>query len=764
MKFIYTIILMLLIPTYICARSTRGQVVDPDGEPLSFANVILMSDSTYVNGTITNDAGKFYFELVPDSVTSMKVSMLGFEDFTAPIASNMGTISLKSSSTVLNEVVVSANLPQTQLKGSSLVTKVEGSVLEKAGNAKDLLARLPLVTRKGESVEVLGRGTPIIYINGRLVRDNKDLEQLNADMIKSVEVITNPGARYDASVGSVIRIRTKRPKGEGFGVDYSSDLRWREKLSTIQIANVKYNSGGLEIFGMASYYGGKQLSDAYLEQTTFTDKTLQQQSWNSSLLKYNNFYGKVGFNYMIGENQSFGAYYQNGVSPDETIENTKSVVTLDGNPYDNWDSRSIKDEKENTNNNANIYYNATFGKLGIDFNADYVDSKVKTEIQHSDISENFEDNALTTYSGNSNRLLAEKLVLSYPIWNGSIEIGEEYTNSHLEYSNTYSGINIPNSSSEVRENNIASFAQLQQAFGKVQMSLGLRYEHVENKSYSNGKLREDVSRTYDNLFPSLSISMPIKNVSLSLNFSSKTARPGYYQLDNSLEYINRSTLQIGNPFLKPTKSYNAQFMSMWRYFYAQASFAHHRDFIFNTSEPFENDPDVRVITFMNVPKYSQITFIVGAQPQIGLWSANTFTGFVKQWYKGSYRGEEIDFNTPVFVFNINNTFNLPHGFLLSADYHFTSSGRMQNCEIRPAHTVNFSARKSFFNDALSIRLQANNILKRSDMHPTMLVGDYKVTSLNPEIRSITLTLRYKFNVTRSKYKGTGAGNEEKNRF
>ena len=764
MRIFYIILTILLIPLIALAQNIRGKVADPEGEPLSFANVILLTDSTYVNGTITNNLGEFSFGQVPDSITSLRVSMLGFNDFTAPIAPDMGTITLQASSTVLDEVIVSAKLPQTQLKGRALVTKIEGSILEKAGDAKDLLTRLPLVTRKGESVEVIGRGTPMIYINGRLVRDNKDLEQLNADMIKTVEVITNPGARYDASVGAVIRIRTKRPKGEGFGIDYNSDIRWRNKLSTIQIAKLKYNSGGLEIFGTASYYGGKQLSDAYLEQTTFTDKVLQQQTWDTSLLKYNNFYGKIGFNYMIGENQSFGAYYENGTVPDETIEDTKSIVTLDGEPYDNWDSHSVKNQKGYPKHNANIYYNGTFGKLEIDFNADYVGNKVKTDMKQSDVSENFNDNALTTHSENSNQLLAEKLVLSYPLWQGAIEVGEEYTNSKLKYINTYNGIDIPDSGSEVHENNIAAFAEFQQAFGKVQLSLGLRYEHVNNKSYSDGTLRSDISRTYDNLFPSLSLSMPVKNVSLSFNFSSKTSRPGYYQLDNSLEYINRSTYQIGNPFLKPTKTYHAQLMSMWRYFYTQAAFAHSRDFIFNTSETFDGDPNVRVITFMNVPKYSQMTFIVGAQPQIGCWSVNTFTGFVKQWYKGIYRNEEIEFNKPVFVFNISNTFDLPHGFVISADYNLTTAGRIQNCTIRPANTLDFSVRKSFFNDALSIHLKANNLFKRSDVRPTMLVGDHKGTSFNPEFREFTLTLRYKFNVTRDKYKGTGAGNTEKGRF
>ena len=103
----------------------------------------------------------------------------------------------------LQEVVVKGQLPYTRLRGDAMVTRITGSVLEKAGTAQDVLRKVPGIIRKGEDLEVVGRGTPVYYINGRRVRDLDELKQLMSDEIANVEVITNPGAAYDATINRI---------------------------------------------------------------------------------------------------------------------------------------------------------------------------------------------------------------------------------------------------------------------------------------------------------------------------------------------------------------------------------------------------------------------------------------------------------------------------------------------------------------------------------------------------------------------------------
>ena len=116
----------------------------------------------------------------------------------------------------LQEIVVKGQLPYTRLKGDAMVTRITGSVLEKAGTAQDVLRKVPGIIKKGEDLEVIGRGKPVFYINGRKVYDNDELKRLLSDEIANVEVITNPGAMYDATVTAVVKIKTARRQGDGF--------------------------------------------------------------------------------------------------------------------------------------------------------------------------------------------------------------------------------------------------------------------------------------------------------------------------------------------------------------------------------------------------------------------------------------------------------------------------------------------------------------------------------------------------------------------
>lgn len=98
------------------------------------------------------------------------------------------------------------------------------------GTAEDVLKHIPGLQKKNDAYEVFGKGSPIIYVNGRLLRDLSELDQLKSEDIKNVELITSPGARYDASVKAVVKITTRPIKGEGFGFDVRSGYNQWEYL------------------------------------------------------------------------------------------------------------------------------------------------------------------------------------------------------------------------------------------------------------------------------------------------------------------------------------------------------------------------------------------------------------------------------------------------------------------------------------------------------------------------------------------------------
>ena len=191
---------MASVPAF--CREITGKVVGENMTPLDFVNVVIYRDSTYVTGAVTDTDGRFSITADVNGNLTAKFSFVGYETYSAevPASGNMGTITLTQSAVELGEVVVKSTRPSTTMKGNALVTNVEGSSLAIAGTANDVLVRVPMVVDNGGSLEVFGKGSPEIYINGRKVNDLQELSQLSSGDIKNVEVITNPGAAYAANV------------------------------------------------------------------------------------------------------------------------------------------------------------------------------------------------------------------------------------------------------------------------------------------------------------------------------------------------------------------------------------------------------------------------------------------------------------------------------------------------------------------------------------------------------------------------------------
>ena len=217
--------LALFVATSLTANSQTisGKLVEENGKPLPYANVVLLSlpDLAFVSGTISEEDGAFTLEATSENQI-VKISSIGYKTVYRPVSpANIGIVQLESDAQLLNEVVVKGNLPVTRMKGDAMVTNVENSVLSKAGSANDVLAKIPGITKKQDVFEVFGKGTPLIYINGRKLHDLSELEQLNSNDIKNVEVIRNPGSRYDATVKAALQLLSV----EEYGFDRTGKLQ-----------------------------------------------------------------------------------------------------------------------------------------------------------------------------------------------------------------------------------------------------------------------------------------------------------------------------------------------------------------------------------------------------------------------------------------------------------------------------------------------------------------------------------------------------------
>lgn len=766
---ILTILMVFMAVTTVYGREIAGKVVGENYAPLDYVNVVLYRDSTYITGTVTDQAGMFSIPTDVAGSLTAKCSFVGYETAVVPVPASgyLGTIKLTPSTVELGEVVVHATRPSTTMKGNALVTNVEGSSLAIAGTANDVLVRVPMVVENDGKLEVFGKGAPAIYINGRKVNDIQELTQLNSNDIKNVSVITNPGASYAANVKSVIIIRTKPPKGDGFSGTLRSDNGFHHYFRTGNSIDLKYRIRGLEGFVNYGWWYGDNRNDRLNDMTTTTPAGRYNQSirtiWREN---YNDMTGKVGFSFMFNDKHSIGAYYQNSWNRHHTTGTIPSEVWQNGALLDRYDSDVNNRSTSVPCHDINLYYNGTIGKFNVDFNADYLWTKNRDCSLSDEISEIGDDRNVITESINRNRMFAEKLVVSHPLWQGQIRFGEEFTNTRTTNLFIANIPDVPDADNRVDESNIAAFVEFGRQYGRLNVGVGLRYEHVKFDYYEMGEHRDGQSKTYDNLFPSLNLATQIGEVRMGLNYSGKTVRPGYGQLDGAVSYINRLTYETGNPYLKSTKMHTVEYMAQWHQFFAQLSYTYSTDGVYFITEPYGADGEATIIRTANLDHLHYLQAFVGGQFKVGVWSPRVNIGMMKQWLTLPVDGKPMRMNNPGFLFQWQNSIKLPYDIWLNVDAQMMTHMWENNMQVtNTPWYVNAKIYKGFFNNAFSVTLEAKDLFNASQNDALMYSDAVQIVQKNfSPGRSVMLTLQYRFNTTNDRYRGTGAGNKEKSRF
>lgn len=760
--------------THKTERHLTGSVIDENRQPVPYANVYLLhpSDSTVIGGGVSNEAGVF---VIPYDVPTVlvRISYVGYKTIYR-LCSNeqMGVVQIKPESQTIKGVVVTGERPKVQLQGNVMVMNVEGTVMERLGTAEDVLSRVPTISKKGDGYEILGKGAPLIYLNNRKLNDLNELRNIQSDNIKNVEVIQNPGARYDASVNAVIIIRTKRTAGEGLGVELSSWSRKGHGFANNERINLTFRTGKLELF--ANLFGAynKRWEKGEFEQTVFAD-TLWVITNKQKDKVYNPFLeGRFGFNYQLNDNNSFGGFYQNTYDYVKTWSDYDDDLQANGNMYDRLQNSSVNRAEGAPKHQVNLYYTGKIGKLAIDFNADYTYRDQRNRNQQQELSDEYDDRDVNTYALTRSRLMAEKLFVTHPIGKGQIEVGEEYTNTR--WNSSFENVEgyIANSNNEQHEQTIAPFMELRQQIGRLQLAAGLRYEHVTSEYFVGGIRRDDQSRTYNDFFPSVSLSTSVKKVQLSFSYAKRTRRPSYWQLSSDVIYENRLNMQTGNPYLKPVKYHNVNAIAMWKWLYLNVNFSHCVDPILYTAGSLENDSKVNLVTHKNYDHADWITITLGAQKNVKLghevtWTPQYNISLMKPWLKAEFLGEQKSFNRPMLSLQLGNIVTLPHDWLVQADFNVHTHGDTgSNANFDCTNPIlSLGVSKDFFKRRLNIKLSGNDLFNGAINRFTLYSNRMMFRKMEDnDSRSIQLSIRYRFNVTPSKYKGTGAGNAEKSRL
>ena len=750
----------------------KGRVLDSDNEPVAYANVVLFApeDTVLVAGGITNEDGNFVIPCEKMPVLA-RFSFVGYETVWMTCRTlELGTIFMNPEGISLDGVTIEGQVPLYQMGDEGLMTNVENTPLSKLGSAEDVFKHVPGLVQKDGEYEVFGKGKPLVYVNGRKVYDMRELRQLSSADIKSIELISNPGAKYDATVNAVIKIRTVRKAGDGIGVDAMAKYdqgRYDNELSTLSL---NYRKNGLDLFASVAASKSNPLFESDPMWQEVKADTLWRQS-NYQLVHSidRNIKVEGGFNYQFNDNHVMGAkYWSNVLNKSRTGDDLRfeSEVTADGKFYDKWGNITKATVQREYDHNANAYYIGKVGNLGIDLNVDYVGNK---NTEHRNITETCQvgdDRTLSSDNIVENRMIASKLTLSTPVLGGMFDFGSEYINTDRNDDYINPENYVPTSYSTLKESTLSPYAEYTRMTVLGQLRAGVRYEHVVFDYYANNVKVDEQSRRFDNFYPSASFATMVAGMGVQLSYSVKTTRPTYSQLSNNVSYGNRFTMQTGNPLLNNSTRHIVSLAGGNEWLKFSLDYTNEHDAIIYYAEQNPADPKVVMINHRNIESIKSFTPAIILSPSFGVWRPQFIGGMYKQWLEFETIDGVQKMNSPIFSVQFNNTLVFRPDMTGEVNFVYQSPGDNQNVHLN-YHVTNLDVAltKTFFNDRLSLKVAGQDLLYRSKAGALIRAPKIDIYQLNStDSRCVSVTLRYRFNTTDSKYRGQGAGNEEKDRL
>ena len=570
--------------TFLSAQTYRlsGCVQDENRQPVEVANVLLKQakDSAYITGMLTDTQGCFSFDQ-PLGEYLLHITLIGSEDLYVPVVlrgnKNVGELTLKSSSALLDEVTVTAARPVIKRLVDRVVFDAHNTIVSAGGSALDLLREVPGLQVGQNSIGIIGKGGIRVYINDRETKLSGDelidyLRSYDASQILKVEVITTPPSKYDAAGNAgIINIRLKSRPKDYVGGTASASSSAGEKDN--------YGYGGVSLNlskgRVSSFLNGGTTQGNY-ETREKNYRYFPQNTWNSraDYTNYmNSFYLQGGVDVSLERDWSAGMqaiYNHSAPKPGNALSWTEvydaSTAVLDSLLYSNSDKDTGSDRL-----NLNFHTDKVWDDKGkkmtwdVDYLRDNRDENMGflsktllpdgTEIPGT----NFDYNYLQHRKVD---VVSSALDFILPFEKYKITAGAK-----VSFTNTRNGINYDTSDPTLvqddyfryKEQIYALYADYSREYSeRFSMQLGLRMEHTRTTGISEAKDTED-KHDYTRLFPTVYLLYsPTDGHALNFSFSNRISRPSQNMVNPFPFYQNKYTYACGREDLKPSYTYNVE--------------------------------------------------------------------------------------------------------------------------------------------------------------------------------------------------------------
>ena len=743
-----------------------GTIVDERGQPIAFANIAILSpsDSTLLGGGVSNESGYFAVPIEQDKVLA-RISYVGYKTIYKQCnGTGLGMIRMQPDNYTLKGVTVKGQRLLYTATDNGLKVTVQGTPLEQFGSVTEMLSHLPLMMSNGE---VAGHGKPEIYINNKKVRNEDELNRLRADEILSAEIITNPGVEYGAEVTSVIRLKTIRKTGEGWSGNFSAVYSQGKEYYANGNAALNYRTrNGMDFFARGFLTSNNLVVNATANDQLQASSTWDFQKETTFLNRYNYYFADLGWNWEISEKHSLGlTYTANNYITDAThsIE-TDEEVWRDHQSWEAETNKTVTSLKPRMEHAVNAYYVGEIGKWKLDFSADYYGGHSESNMEGGTVGEKgVSSNTLT-----KNNLLAEKLVVTAPIPKGTLTFGEEVSGVDRKSDFTQSGFSADNSVHQ-QTTTWSLFVNYTLQMKKLSLNAGLRWQNEHNDYETNGRKDAEQSPDYHVLIPRLSLSYRTERWTHTFSYQCFRRNPAYSTLSTAINYRSKYEYQTGNPYLRPTTTHYFSWTTNYRWIHAELYY----QYIKNLNHSFQvayddvNHPGVILDDRRNVPKSQNYGLDINITPKVGIWQMNYTASFFFNNRDLEAIGIKHKWNGLGTYFNLDNTLSLPHDWLLNIRMELQPYNEQGCSQTKTTGGIDLRLSHQFLKDkSLSVAIFANDIFHTRYIEMTAYGGINVRTQFKEyrDGRRIGINLSWKFNATKSRYKGSHAGQSERNRL
>lgn len=789
MKIFYQISLVILIAftnqqrfgQATAKQNVTGIILDENKKPADYVTVVLFkaADSSIVKTAFTDQNGSFGFSISTKGAYFYKASNMGYKTLKSKILVlgdaeriDFGTAQLVATAQNLKEVTVASTVPLVERKMDRTVMNVANSSVAAGSTALELLQKAPGVNvDQNDNISMQGKQGVLIQLDGKQTyMSNADVANLLRGMqsseIETIELITNPSAKYDAAGNSgIINIKTKKNKGGGTNGSLNAALGRGTGFRTSAGGNINHRTKSINLFGNYNY--NHRQRDTYLEidriaNATSGDRYFAQKSEFDRKNSGQNF--KAGIDYFINKNNTIGALVTGytGKSDEGSINKTQIGSSFAQRDSSVYADNTIKNKYNNISYNLN--YKSVLDTAGQELTIDLDYGRFKGDDHANYVSDYFFNNGslirptvitrnitpstidIKAFKVDYALPLKKQMKLEAGLKSSWVKtdnnlIAEQFVNNNWQN-------NMLLSNRFVYDENVnAAYVNFNKQFKKTSIQLGLRAEQTNSKgnSITTNKV---IDREYLDFFPSVFINQTLdKNSDINISYTRRIDRPSYDALNPFVYFLDQYTYNQGNPFLNPQYTNNFELTYLLKKKYSVTlNYARTNDVITEVLLP-DNEKQALYQTNQNIASQDAYAVVFNAPITVAKWwnMTNNLNLFHIRFKAPDLAGQSLDNKSTSFQFKSQHSFNIQPGLSAEMMFRYDSPVTFGVMKIKTRYGFDAGLSKSLLNKKASLKLSASDIFdtqinRINSAFPGLYYSLYQIN----DRQSVTLSFTYRF--------------------